>query len=664
MAYTDPKLAEKIVAQCMKEYQAGLDFRLQKEKVWADIEDAYYNRTKKNIKGKFNVPVPVVPGFVDTWLSQIKSPIDLTFGQSESADYRASKKIQGFYTEVKDNDDHDWRLLDEDGKKFACLYGKADYEYQATSDPKYQSNLELIDPYDMIDDPMGGSDTEKFRFRMRDNIFKSKESLKEGVDRGTYNARQITLLINGMKDETLVDNDTPYQSKKNRFIGLNADNLTYNYAGQTLYRLVVAGTTYNSQRYYVVFNRETGLWIRCELLKDVFKSNLWPWTGWKPNAEAFVSLPKAPVEDIMPIAEVIRVLVNQEIDNRNKRNYGQRAYDPGMFPNGAELEWRQDGLVAVKAGESRIRPIQSGIYQFETPEMQGTINLVNWMDQFLKEKTGVNSEAQGQSGQDRVGIAFLNVQQSAERMKKANEARQKCWKAIGRRFVWGLKEHMRAPIPVRILGEKGYTWDQLARVEINPDLDIKIATLGDAASDEIKKKSLRETLSTLTPQELMVINPKRSARIKFLAADVDEDTIMEIFDMTDEESKEALSMASQMIQNVLHGKPIKKPYRGATTGFLQKILDFTQDEDLPDDKYAALIQLAEMHKKIVAENMMRKATEQAPPVQEEEGGKPQYNRPANMIPGGGGIAPEAPMAEGTQEQSQSMTAMAPRTNAY
>jgi len=45
-----------------------------------------------------------------------------------------------------------------------------------------------------------------------------------------------------------------------------------------------------------------------------------------------------------------------------------------------------------------------------------------------------------------------------------------------------------------------------------------------------------------------------------------------------------LSRASAMIEKVLDGKTVK-PYRGATTAFVQKIIDFAMEEDLEIKDY-------------------------------------------------------------------------------
>ena len=500
--------AEQITRQVREEYNAGLMYRKDREKAWQIIEDFYFNRVKKNIKGKFNVPVPVIPGFVDTWQAKMSKHVTLSFDQGvDSADYRAAKKATAFYTRMKTKDDYDWDMLETDGTKLAGIYGYAGYRYYAQSEGGYQSNLDLLDPYDVINDPMGGRATERHKFWQLDNIFKNKEDLKQGAERGYYDPRQVEKLINATTTDKLVDNDTEFRRKQNRLMALGLNGISYNYAGQDLYRITEAYTIWNGKRVRVVYEYQTGIWLRAVPLKDDFKSNLWPITAWHPNPDTFNFLSKSPCDDMVPLAEVIRVLVNQQLDNRNKQNYEMRGYDPEIIPDPSELEWRPDGLVTFKAGSAQmLGDMSKGIVQFKTDSLQGTIELANWIDNMLKEKTGVNSEAQGQSDQSKVGIAYLNVQQSAERSRLTFESKTKCWISIGRRFLWGLSEHMRSPESVRIIGEKGYEDEKLRRFEINPEWDVQVSGIDDdKQKDAIQKKQMVEVIKTLTPDELAEI---------------------------------------------------------------------------------------------------------------------------------------------------------------
>lgn len=637
---------EQIVKQCRAEYKAGLDFRHQREADWKLAEDQYFNKQVKSLKQRYNVPLPIVPGFVETLLSKIDDPPALKFEQAEEADYKAAQKANAFYQAESQAEDHDWDMIDIDGKKQAIIYGRAIKKFYAESTPEYKSNLEVVDVYDFIADPIGGGNLEKHRFVQQDNFFKSKEELKEGVENRGYDKATVEKLINATTADKIVENDNIYRSKQSRMMALGIDGITFNYAGQNLYKLIEAGTTWKGKRYYVLFNYETGLGVKVVPLTEVFKSNLWPFVSWATHRDLFNFWSKAPVDDIVPLAEMARVLVNQELDNRQKKNWGQRAYDPEMFPEPSQFAWRPDGLVATKSGATVTRSIQNGIYQFETPELKGSLDFVNWIDNIIGQKTGVTADAQGQSEEDKVGIYYGNMQQVADRLGLYNKSYKKAWAAIGRRYLWGLFEHLRSPMAVRLIGEKGAEWDEIKRFEVNPKWNIKVeGGNAEMAEDEIKKKRLQDIMATLAEDELMITSPRWRAETKFRAAGVDEDEIRMAFDINNEGNKEILAEASQMIQDCLEGKE-SKLNRGANTAFLQKILDYATDaDDLPQDKYDKLMEIVEAHVPIAQENAARKAVQMmaqqgvapdqmAQPATQQLYGAETASQPAPNTPGG------------------------------
>ena len=665
---------DQIAQQCRAEYLAGLQFRHDREKAWHLIEDFYFNRVKRSLKGKFNAPVPIIPGFVDTWKSKMAKHTTLTFTQQEEADYIPAKKVTALYAAQKAHDDYDWDLVDSDGKTLAALTGRSINRYFASSDGGYKSVLEPVDHYDFIADPIGGAHLERHRFVQQDNIFKSKAELLQGVEAGIYDSAQVTKIINATQGDKLVDNDNMYKSKLNRLADLNLNGISYNYAGQELYKFVEAGTTWSDgKRQYCFFNYETGIWIRCKPLKEVFKSELWWFTSWATHPDPFNFWSKGPCDDMIPLAEVIRVLVNQELDNRNKRNYGMRGYDPKWIPDPSQLEWKADGLFAFKSDSvTAIGDLNKAIVNFETPEVQGTIDLVNWIDGMLKEKTGINSEAQGQADGSKVGIAYLNVQQTAERTILIYESYSKSWQAIGRRFLWGLYEHMRTPMAVKIIGENGAMWDEIARREIDTDWDIRVeGGQDDAAQTAMNKKQLSDILGTFQPDELAVTSPKWRAKIKLQAVITDDDEIRMAFDLEGDQNKEVLAQASQMIQDCLEGKPYR-PYRGATTVFVQKIVDYATDTpDLALKEFMKLMKIAQAHMPIAQKNAIRKATQ----IRAQQGmpslpgaGQPPKPNYGQLLNGGQGAPQGAPpqgtpapgTPQDTASQSQQLTQLAPQ----
>jgi hypothetical protein len=259
---------DQIAKQARAEYEAGLKYRHDREKVWQIIEDFYFNKVKKSLKSRFNVPVPILPGFVETWQAKMARHVQLKFAQQEAADYIAVEKTNSLYDAIKGKEDYDYDMADSDGKKMACLSGRAIYEKYAESVNGFKDHLSNIDHYDFVCDPIGGGDLERHRFLGVDNVFLSREELKQGAASGLYDAKQVEQLINATHQDRLVNNDNIFHSKLNRYIALGLDGISYNYAGQDLYKFIKWGTNWKGKRYYLLFNYETGIWVRCKPLTE------------------------------------------------------------------------------------------------------------------------------------------------------------------------------------------------------------------------------------------------------------------------------------------------------------------------------------------------------------------------------------------------------------
>jgi hypothetical protein len=193
---------------------------------------------------------------------------------------------------------------------------------------------------------------------------------------------------------------------------------------------------------------------------------------------------------------------------------------------------------------------------------------------------------------------------------------------------------------VKIIGEKGAEWDEVKRIEINPEWNIKIeGGNAELAADEVKKKRLQEIMATFQPDELMILSPRWRAEQKLRAIGIEEDDLRMAFDRENEGNREILSEASQLIQDCLAGKPYKLN-RGANTAFIQKIIDYATDTDLPLEKYQELMSIAEEHIPIAQENMARKAVQMmaqqgvGPDQMAQPATEQLYGEPASGTPAG------------------------------
>src|SRR5207253_965713 len=100
--------------------------------------------------------------------------------------------------------------------------------------------------------------------------------------------------------------------------------------------------------------------------QSIFSSDLYPATSWATHEDNRNFLSKSYADDLYGVADAVHTLFNQELGNREKRNFNPRGYDTEMFPDVAKLDqaqYRPDALVPVK--EPAGKRIHYGIFTFE-----------------------------------------------------------------------------------------------------------------------------------------------------------------------------------------------------------------------------------------------------------------------------------------------------------
>lgn len=616
MAQVSKELANKLVLIAKRQLQASRRFRQRRFEDIRKNEDLYMDKPRPALPGRFNVPIDsvIIQGFTNTLLSKIDNPPVISYEPVETRNLFGARKVSAAWKIDSAPDKGMWGQKDLEGKKFNILSGRTVFKYFSDfSGRKYTSNLEVIDHYDFYPEPQGGRYLENHLFLYQNNIFKSKFHLTEGIKAGVYDKDQVRKLA-------LADLDAEHKkvegfeidSKNQRFHSIGLDPETNNYVGENLFRLVEGGLTFEGKRYWMLFHEETGIWVRCEPLKDVFESGLWPFVGWAYDVDSVNYWSKSPVDAIRPIAEAARIIFNQTLDNIQRRNWDMVAYDKNIFPNPEQFKYRPYGLIKanVKPGQN----IANGIYTFQTPDTgQITINMLEYIKAFMGTETGISAATQGTSEDDKVGIYFGNLQQVADRLGLTNKLYSQCWTDLGVRYDWGLYENMPEDFMVEFIGLEGKEWDELRKEDVEPDFKtIVVGGNAEQLLSEVKTRNKNDALTRALNAGLSTIaNPRVLYEEMLRAGDWEESQIRALLDNTSDASQELIARADKAIFDIIRGKEAK-PYRGATTHFIQRIVDYAMDNvhDKNPQKdqviFGKLMVYAQGHIEFAKQNMARK----------------------------------------------------------
>lgn len=647
------KQAERLAAIAQQQLRTSVKYKQPRMDEIQKSIDLGAGKTKPALKGRWNVPLPIMAGFHDTLLSKTDDAPHVKFGHTDIADMPRAAKVQAKFDQDSSDVAEMWALKDRMEKSLAIFCGVGISKVYAYNDDEgnYRPVYEVIDYQDFECEPMGGQILKDHKFKGQRNIFKSKADLMKGAmgDNPIYSKRQVLKLIATVGSDDYKRFDKIYQEKTERLKALGFAPEMNSYMGVPTYNLTewYMEDPETGEKWYLLFEARSGVWVRACPLKEVFESNEDPFVAWHTHPDPFNFWSKAPSDDMRPVAEAMTIIFNQALDNREKKNYGQRAYDPAVFPDPSQLEWRPDGLVETESGISQagMGGIGAGVYNFTIQDMPeaGTINLMQFMDNFSGTKTGVTNDAQGQSQEKTNGIYFGNLQQVADRLGLYNKSYSEAWGRKGRLYYFGLREHIQNnKLMVRMIGVDGYNWVELVKEDTQPSHDFNITIVGGQAQAQNDELTERRQLDGL---KLLLTVPAAAARMNvdvtieetLRLSKFDEATIKRFMDSQGYGAAEVMAEATQAIEDILDGGNPKQN-RSATPLFMQTIIDFASDsEDLDLATYNKLMMYAESHQQIALMNSMRKARMQAS-MQGMMLGAPGGGAPGG---GGGGGAPVA-----------------------
>lgn len=342
-----------------------------------------------------------------------------------------------------------------------------------------------------------------------------------------------------------------------------------------------------------------------------------------------------------------------------------------MFPDVAKLDraqTRPDALVPVDT-KGGTRKIGDGIYSFQTPELRGTIDLINWMNDVTGRNVGVTDLAQGavQSVSKKATVVFAEQLNISKRFLLRSSSYTECMAEIGHAFINGAVDHMSARRAIRVLGAQWEEWDEITRKDLDfqADIDVRIRSTTQEMQDaQLKKEARMKTLSdiSLNPVEIQSVNVQWLIEEKLRAGgEYDDAEIAVAMDTKNYGSKNEVARAHKAIQEIRENRKAEL-YYGATSLFLEIIHSYADEHRsaLGDKKYVQYMDFIQAHAEIVVENTMRKAREDANNAsmgQQAPGGPGVPGAPG--VPGPAGPTGQPPQPAGGAVPSPMQTGMQP-----
>jgi hypothetical protein len=560
---------------------------------------------------------------IDTLQADLDDELILKYQAQEPADWKAATKANAYLDKeaISMRPGAKWNSKFRLARQEMLFTGRGILKYVPSSVGGYSANLSNVAFEDFYFEPKGGGQLENHLFAGEANIWKTAKDL-ENERGGIYDARQVDKLVNVGSSGNLykpADFWSNYDFA-NRFLSLNLTAESNNYVGEPVFNTVEWVLTYKGERWYLLIEAYSGTWLRCEKLTDIHTSGYLPWMSMASHEDVKNFASKGFADDLYPSAMAMTDFFNEDLENRKRRNSNSRAYDKDMVPNVAQLDQAQmgrDRLVEIDT-KGGTRRLSEAIYTFQTPEITGTIDMLRYMEDLSGRNFGVTDMQKGQSSgvSKAVGVTYAEMGQVSKRLSFSSQPFIEMGQELGMRVFGGLKDYMKEPMSIKILGENGYEWDTLSRIDLNLKKDFEISVTSQAKENkmnELKKQNKMNALN-LVKNQTAPPNPNVNSRVadEYILRDVGEFTEAEIASILDPKTnvdKEVLAQTSEAIQEIMMGKMPKKNYN-ATGYFLQKVLDFVkihQDDPKVAKRMDAFMKYLADHQPIAMENEQRRA---------------------------------------------------------
>lgn len=562
---------DEITSQVLKEISFARDSKQTIVAKWWKNEDLYYSNKRIISDERANVNLNEAQGFVNSFLAKINNPFNFKYAKGEEADLKAANVVNAL--KEKDSKIGRWNFKAMLARVQLIIYGRYVFEYHADSSNGYKSILTPVDVYQFLIDPScGGLDIEKAFYMGRGGIIKSKNDIKEGIKSGKYLRTEGNELISGsgnLTSETQED-----VNAKNRWVALVSKNKIIDRTDQ--WKFWEWYTTYEGERYYVLITEDGGRAIRIEKMKDIFKSEKYPFFSVAAYPDLTEFWTPSPLDGVREAIMAKATSINQMLDNGEAINRPMKAFDVDAVKNPLLLKYRKDGLIPVKGGVD----IDKAVKMFPTAPIQTAIQVYDKLSEIIDINSGVTAGTKGQATEKQVGIYEGNQANTTDRFSLISDSEADGQQRFADLYLEGLDEHLNNKVAIEMIGLEGVEFKEVGKKDIkrNKNFDIVVVTVGqEETAQNTEKRNKLTFLSAKGNDQSGIYNKKVLGEMEATIAGFTPEEIKYMLDTKNDGNAELMAECAEDIQEMLAGKVIPTNDM-ANTAYMQKMKDFMRDE--------------------------------------------------------------------------------------
>lgn len=640
---------DKLSEKARKLLVASQVYKQPRMNTLAVYERLYNNDVLPKLRQMFNSVLPIFSGMVDELLAMFNDDIDLKFKAKNPAQELVVPKIQAhFNAESKSlKPTALWGYKGRTGRFNAVLSGRIIQKIFAYNDPEYTNVLINVNYSDFHCEPLGGGILENHTFCGTEGNFKTLSELENNPK---YDQEQVKKLADAVwDDEMFVNLENTYGTKFARWRSLGFDVETNSFTGEHTFNLCDFVVTDDGVRYNIVFEPCTGIWVCVEKWKETVPSGEYPFKSGATHEDDKNFWSKSYGDDFFTIADAVLTLFNQELTNREKKNYNARAFDKDMFADVAKLDaaqYRPDALVPANT-MGGTKKIADGLYAFDTPELTGTINLIDWMSSYTGSKTGAEeAPTGGGKGKQNVSMMLAQQQKQSKRVGLRSDSFQDFYMQLGSAYLEGLKECMDPKVSVQVVGENGFIEEQeLTRIEVKEAgaISISVASDNEQENQDTMKKEAKAKAIQMVAETPTLTNFEKEVIYRDIGG-FDEADIIFLLDKQGDLTRKQYANASRAIQDILLSKT-PEIYYGADSSYIKYMHQYLVDnKNKIKGKEKAFMDFLTVMQPVVTANMQMMAAMQPKPQPGADGQDPNA-KPDPNAGGNGGAPAQKPAAK-------------------
>ncbi|RMD52275.1 hypothetical protein D6827_00355 [Candidatus Parcubacteria bacterium] len=588
---------DEFMVDARAEYDHALEYRRKRESVWQEVDDMYFGNKKKSVVSRANVHIPKTHATVETFIAKIDDPPYISYETIEEGNKPNAEKLNALLH--RDMVRGDWEMKDLLAKKEAALYGRTIFKKYSSSENGFTDYLEVIDVLDFLIDPMAGGafPMKNAKYMGHDNIVRSIYDLKQ---KEIYDQKAVKELAAKLESDNDADNDYMSRQKRRASLGLSEAVLTTSDS----IKLVEWYRYYKGELWYCLFDTKTNTPIRLQKLKDVLGFEEFPFASWAVYPRLFEFWTPGVAELVLEPNKIQNIIISQVLDNNAFRNYGMKAYDANKINDPSELAPRPMGTIGV------LGPPRDAIENITFPDITSSIQVYNLIEGITDKEVGVNSTAKGTPNTKRMSATEYAglVEQTADRFFAANRTFKLALRRLAYLYKLGVIANMTRAQRVKILGADGYEFDEITAADARAEMDIIISSGITERSNKMQEaQRFREYLASArqNPRLNQKFLDEKEAQIAGLSPE----EVVRVTTPDMEGDWKILAEAAAENERLVLGKKVE-PNRGATTGHIQKHLDYANKTNGLSEKIRlTIIQHAESEIEFAVKNEESRARE-------------------------------------------------------